>query len=212
MARKVNRPTTSIATLWPVAVAILVVAGAVALLVLHVQTASAPPSAAPSVFEGEHYPSQGHEGHMPGDERRYAHFKYSSDPPTSGYHREVMTSVLVSSVPLPKYVQVHLLEHGNVLLQYNCLLPCPDVVGALTQIADGYDAKLIPPDVAQPTAAEVQGAEESGEAVIVAPYPGMPHRIALTAWTRLATLDDVDRTKITSFIDRWLHDTDNLSQ
>jgi hypothetical protein len=211
MAKKVRRPTASIASLWPVAAAIVVIAGSIALLVAHLNSASAPPTPAPSVFEGEHVPSQGHQGHMPGDDRKFAHFQYSSDPPTSGYHREVMTNTLVSTVPLPKYVQVHLLEHGNVLLQYNCLLPCPDIVGALTQIANGYDAKLLPGGV-EPTPAQVQSAEESGEAVLVAPYPGMPHRIALTAWTRLATLDDLDRTKITSFIDRWLHDDDNLSQ
>jgi hypothetical protein len=212
MAKKIKRPTTSIASLWPVAAAILVIAASIALLLTHVRTASAPPSPAPSVFEGEHFPSQGHEGHMPGDDRKFAHFQYSSDPPTSGYHREVMTKLLVSPVPLPKYVQVHLLEHGNVLLQYNCLLPCPGIIAGLTQIANGYNAKLLPPGVVQPTADEVQSAEESGESVLVAPYPGMSHRIALTAWTRLATLDDIDRTKITSFIDRWLHDNDNLSQ
>jgi hypothetical protein len=211
MARRVNRPTSSAASLWPVLVAFAVIAASVALLVTHVRTVSAPPSPAPSVFEGDHYPSQGHEGHMPGDDRKYAHFRYSSDPPTSGYHREVTTSVLVSPVPLPKYVQVHLLEHGNILLQYNCLL-CPDVIAQLTQIANGYNAKLLPPGTVEPTADEVKSAEESGEAVIVAPYPGMAHKIALTAWTRLATLDDVDRTKITSFIDRWLHDPVNLSQ
>lgn len=211
MARKVKRQSPSIASLWPVAVAILVIGASIAVLVAHVRTATAPPTPAPSVFEGEHFPSQGHQGHMPGDDRKFAHFQYSSDPPTSGYHREITTSLLVSPTALPKYVQVHLLEHGNILLQYNCLLPCPDVVAALTQIANGYNAKLLPPGT-QPTPDEVRGVEESGQAVLVAPYPGMSHKIALTAWTRLATFDEVDPAKITSFIDRWLHDSDNLSQ
>jgi Protein of unknown function (DUF3105) len=211
MSKRVKKSMTPVASLWPVAVALLVVAGAIALLVIHMNSANAPPAPAPSVFAGEHYPSQGHEGHMPGDDKRFAHFHYNSDPPTSGYHREVMTRVLVSPVPLPKYVQVHLLEHGNVLLQYNCLI-CPDVVSQLTDIASEYNAKVLPPGTIDPTPEDVGAAEENGQAVIVAPYPGMPHKIALTAWTRLATLDDVNRTDIVSFINQWLHNIDNMNQ
>jgi hypothetical protein len=36
--------------------------------------------------------------------------------------------------------------------------------------------------------------------VILAPYPGMKNRIALTAWTRLETLDDFDETRVERFI------------
>jgi hypothetical protein len=211
MVRKVQPPTRSVGSLWPVAVAVLVVAGAVALLVLHLQNSNAPPQPAPSVFAGEHFPSQGHQGHMPGDDRRFAHFKYNSDPPTSGYHREVATNFFINPGPLPKFVQVHLLEHGNILVQYNCML-CPDVIAQLTGIAESYDVKQLPPGTITPTPDEVRGAEENGLAVIVAPYPGMAHKIALTAWTRLATADAVNKTDIESFINQWLRNPDNLSQ
>lgn len=211
MARKIQKSQSSATSFWPVVVALVVIAGFAVLLFLHVRSANAPPQPAPSVFAGDHFPSQGHQGHMPGDDRRFAHFQYSSDPPTSGYHREVMTQVLINTSPLPKYVQVHMLEHGNILLQYNCLL-CPDVVGKLTEIANEFDSRLLPPGTLQPTPDQVGSAEESGLAVIVAPYPGMPHKIALTAWTRLATLDAVDKTKIMSFINQWLHNQDNMNQ
>jgi hypothetical protein len=36
--------------------------------------------------------------------------------------------------------------------------------------------------------------------VILAPYPGMKSRIALTAWTRLETMDEVDEARIERFI------------
>jgi len=36
--------------------------------------------------------------------------------------------------------------------------------------------------------------------VVLAPYPTMQHRIALTAWTRLETLDDFDEARIERFI------------
>ncbi len=211
MAKRIKKPDSSASSLWPLAIALVVIAGVVLLLIVHLRSANAPPQPAPSVFAGDHYPSQGHQGHMPGDDRRFAHYKYSSDPPTSGYHREVTTKALINATPLPKYVQVHLLEHGNILLQYNCLL-CPDVAEQLAEIANEFDARLLPPGTTQPTPDQVRSAEEGGLAVIVAPYPGMPHKIAVTAWTRLATLDAVDKTKIMSFINQWLRNEDNLNQ
>jgi len=58
----------------------------------------------------------------------------------------------------------------------------------------------------------VQNAEEQGMAVIVAPYPQMKSQIALTAWTRLATLNKPDQAKILSFITWFLHNSTNTSQ
>ncbi|MDQ6780159.1 MAG: DUF3105 domain-containing protein, partial [Candidatus Eremiobacteraeota bacterium] len=81
--------------------------------------AAAVPQATPTPFLGAAYASQGHQGHGSGDLKRYAHFQYSTNPPTSGFHREVFTRSFVEDKPIPDYVQVHLLEHGNVLLQYN---------------------------------------------------------------------------------------------
>ncbi|MBV8597166.1 MAG: DUF3105 domain-containing protein, partial [Candidatus Eremiobacteraeota bacterium] len=45
-----------------------------------------------------------------------------------------------------------------------------------------------------------QNAEDQGKAVIVAPYPHMKKRVALTAWTHLGALSKVDQAKIESFI------------
>ena len=98
--------------------------------------ASASPSAGPSAseptkqppvptnanagpaFAGTAYPSQGHSHLLPGEPDD---FVYNSDPPTSGPHREMFNDVFISSTSLPVYLQVHLLEHGNVLLQYSCV-------------------------------------------------------------------------------------------
>lgn len=163
--------------------------------------ASAPP------FTGKAYPSQGHAHLNPGEPDD---FVYNSNPPTSGPHREMFTDTFISPEPLPNYVQVHLLEHGNVLLQYNC--SCPDLAAALGSIAMIYDSHLLPANELQPSAADVQNGEEQGSAVIVAPYPHMKSTIALTAWTRLATLPAADKQKIVSFIDTYLHNEANASQ
>jgi hypothetical protein len=195
-----------------VLVAIIAVALAAWLLLSHLNTSAvAPyPSPSPSVFPNRHYPSQGHQGHAPGDAKRFAHFVYSSEPPTSGYHLELFPTGFVNDAPLPKYVQVHLLEHGNILLQYNCM--CPDTVNDLTAIANEFNARLIPAGVTAPTPEQMRQALEQGLAVVVAPDPSMPYKIALTAWTRLATMDTVNKADVVSFINRWLHDPDNLQQ
>ena len=169
--------------------------------------ASSAPSPAGPAFSGAAYPSQGH-AHLNPDEPD--DFVYNSNPPTSGPHKEIFSDQFVNPNPLPVYVQVHLLEHGNVLLQYNCA--CPEVAASLSSIAYQYDSALIAPNELQPAPAEVQAGEEQGKAVIVAPYPQMKSRIALTAWTRLATLSAVDKQKIQSFIGLYLSNTANASQ
>lgn len=158
-------------------------------------------ASAPAVFlvEGTHYPSQGHTHLTPGEPDD---FVYSSDPPTSGPHRELFTDAFINSAPIPKYTQAHLLEHGNVLLQYDCT--CPDVIAALTAIALRFDKTLVSSSAAAVGAADVAAAEDAGRAVIVAPYPHMQHRVALTAWTHLETLSGADPRTIEGFINAHL--------
>jgi len=166
---------------------------------------SAAPAGAP--FAGKSFPSQGHT-HL--DPAEPDDFVYNSNPPTSGPHKEIFSDQFVNPNPLTVYVQVHLLEHGNVLLQYSCT--CPDVAASLSAIAYEYDSKLIAPDELQPTAQEVQNGEEQGKAVIVAPYTAMKSKIALTAWTRLGVLSSVDKPRIESFISLYLNNASNASQ
>jgi hypothetical protein len=158
-------------------------------------------------FYGRFYPSQGHAHLDPGTADD---FVYNSNPPTSGPHREIFTDTFLSPAPLPPYVAAHLLEHGNVILEYNCI--CPDIAAGLDSIATSFDNKLIPSDHLQPTAQDVQSAEEQGMVVLVAPYPHMKSKIALTAWTRLATLNAVDQAKILSFVNTFLHNATNAAQ
>ena len=158
-------------------------------------------------FAGTHYPSQGHAHLAPSEADD---FVYNSNPPTSGPHKEIFSTQFVNPTPLPAYVQVHLLEHGNVLLQYSCT--CPDIAASLGAIAYQYDAGLIAPNELAPTSEEVQGGEEQGKAVIVAPNPAMKSKIAVTAWTRLGVLKSLDKPRIESFIKFYLGNSANASQ
>jgi len=159
---------------------------------------TASPAAGPA-FVGTKYPSQGHTHLVPGEPDD---FVYNSNPPTSGPHREMFSDAFVNAASLPVYVQVHLLEHGNVLLQYSCI--CPDVAAALIKIAMRYNQQFLTAGETQATTAQVQNAEDQGKAVVVAPYPRMQERIAITAWTHLGVLPKVDEAKIESFIDAHL--------
>ena len=169
--------------------------------------AAAPAASSPGVF----YKSQGHQGHAGESQAYIEHFKYSSNPPTSGAHRETFSKAFISKTPLPKYIQVHLLEHGNVLIQYHCF-SCPDVVANLESIAHRFDDRLVQVTQSAPTSADVGTAEEQGEAVIVAPNNDMDSKIALTAWTRLETLDNPDERSIVEFINAYLHNAENIKQ
>ena len=103
------------------------------------------------------------------------HLPYNSDPPTSGPHLPYIAPWGIHTAPIAKEVQVHNLEDGGVLVQYNC--DCPELVAKLKAIVKRYDKE-----------------------VILAPYPGMKSRIALTAWGRIDTFDDFDEARIVRFI------------
>jgi hypothetical protein len=106
------------------------------------------------------------------------HVPYNTDPPTSGPHLPYIAPWGVHTTPVARELQVHNLEDRGVIVQYNC--ECPDLVAQLRAIVQRYDRY-----------------------VILAPYPGMKNRIALTAWGRIDLFDDFDEKRITRFIDAY---------
>jgi hypothetical protein len=105
------------------------------------------------------------------------HIPYNSDPPTSGPHTPYLAKWGIHDRPVPREEQVHNLEDGGVIIQYNCPEGCRELVEKLSAITRRY------------------------ERLILAPYPGMDKRIALTAWRRLDTFDEFDEQRIIRFID-----------
>lgn len=110
--------------------------------------------------------------------------RYNSDPPTSGPHLPSIAQWGVHENPVPKELQVHNLEDGGVVIQYNCSQAdqqCKTLIQKLSQIVRRYDH------------------------AILAPYPGLSHRIALTAWSRIDKFDDFDEKRIVRFIESYIH-------
>ncbi|MFP5344721.1 MAG: DUF3105 domain-containing protein, partial [Gammaproteobacteria bacterium] len=104
------------------------------------------------------------------------HPPYNSNPPTSGHHTRYTAEPGVHKLPIPPEVQVSNLINGAVLVQYHCPQGCAELVQQLEALVDKYGQ------------------------VIVAPYPLMDSKIALTAWQRIETLKEFDEKRIAAFI------------
>jgi len=107
------------------------------------------------------------------------HMPYNSIPPTSGPHFPYIAKWGVSKTPIADELQVHNLEDGGVMIQYNCQ-NCDVLVAQLEKFAVKYNR------------------------VIVAPYPKMKTPIALTAWGRIDTMDQADEDRIDRFIKAYM--------
>jgi hypothetical protein len=100
---------------------------------------------------------------------------YNSNPPTSGPHAATPAPCGIYRQPVPDLNQVHDLEHGVVVIQYG-----PGTTDEERQQLEDF-------------------ARDAGTHVIVAPREGMDQKIAVTAWTRLMTMDEVDVAALEGF-------------
>jgi hypothetical protein len=114
--------------------------------------------------------------------RGQSHPPYNSVPPTSGWHYgDAVAPPGISRDPIQNEIQVHNLEHGEIMVQYDCPNGCADMVSKLETIVRGYPKK-----------------------VILAPYPGLfeqtQHTLVVSAWGKLVYLDAADEAFIKRFI------------
>jgi hypothetical protein len=111
---------------------------------------------------GEMFPNEGQQHVAEGSP-----IQYKSVPPTSGPHYPAPKDWGVFDQAVVPGYWVHNLEHGGVVLLYNCPSGCPDVVSV------GQDAfKTFPKD-------------KYGEVkLVVTPYSGLPDgvEVAAVAW------------------------------
>lgn len=101
--------------------------------------------------------------------------KWNSIPPTSGRHFQTPVLFGIYTEPLDEIRIVHNLEHGAVVLQYGSKVPA-SMVDAITAWYRG-----------------------SANGLIVAPYPKLGDKVALTAWTQWAECTGFDEQAATAF-------------
>ena len=105
-----------------------------------------------------------------------SHAPYNTNPPTSGWHYDRWASWGVKSEPLPSELFIHNMEHGGVILHYNCPDGCPDEVEKMSDIVRRTDETILMPN------------------------PDMESRFALTAWNWLLTMDEYDDALARDFV------------
>ena len=110
---------------------------------------------------------------------------YSSVPPTSGPHWGSSSTTPapwgIYTTPVPNERQVHNLEHGGVMIQYNT--QDQDLISQLRQFT-----------LRQPSFPCF---------IILAPYPDMPFIIAVTAWRARDTMDAYDEARLQEFVNAY---------
>ena len=109
---------------------------------------------------------------------------YSSNPPCIGQHygRVVPGGVYTSAVA-PEY-WVHDLEHGAIVMLYDCSTGCTGEMDALEAIANAR-----PPDA------------RGRFCWLLSPYNGMGSRVAVIAWGWVYQADCIHEDEINAFID-----------
>jgi hypothetical protein len=112
--------------------------------------------------------------------------EYNSRPPTSGPHFAAWYPTYgVFEQEIPAGNWVHNMEHGAVVLLYNCPEACPDLVNQIRQLHNDLP--------------KGRNARRGVARMLALPYKDMDHRIAVVAWGWLLELDQFDRDQILRF-------------
>ncbi len=114
---------------------------------------------------------------------------YNSNPPTSGPHASAPAEWGVHDLPVAKEALPHNMEHGGVVVLYDCSAgeaPLDDA--GCQNLRDQLEA------VTEENVAD-------GKLVLMAPYDNMDYRIALTAWRTLDGFQEFDGERVQAFID-----------
>ncbi len=117
--------------------------------------------------------------------------QYDSNPPSSGPHYPIWAAYQAYTTPVPREYYVHDLEHGAIVLVYNCpdAGGCPDVAAALQKVSDSL------PDDPLCTSA--------GEGVrvrtVITPDPLLDVPVAAAAWGWVYRAQCVDLPTLEAF-------------
>lgn len=102
---------------------------------------------------------------------------YNDPPPVGGPHTSCWLDYRVYAQAQDPGRWVHNLEHGGVVLLYNCHDDCPEEVDALSTFATEHPR------------------------TILTPYPELPTRFAVVAWGHRLMMDCLDPVAVQSFYD-----------
>jgi hypothetical protein len=115
---------------------------------------------------------------------------YATNPPSGGDHWPIWAAFKSYTVPVPRPVAVHNLEHGGVALAYRCAEPCPEVIAALQAVIDG--AADDPTCSPLPAGPRVR--------LLLTPDDALDTPVAAAAWGATYTATCLDTGSLSSFV------------
>jgi hypothetical protein len=131
----------------------------------------------------EEFPSEGNDHVAPGTK-----VQYRTNPPTSGNHYPAWSDWGVFDTAPADETLVHNLEHGGIVIFYDCPKGCPSAKNSLAGYANRYDSKGF-------------------TGIMLVPRSNMPEgaRIALVSWQNRMLLQTLDVNKINDFVAKRLN-------
>jgi hypothetical protein len=102
-----------------------------------------------------------------------------SDPPTSGKHYQVPPPLMIYDEPVPQWILLHALEHGNVLVQYGDKVSASDREALRAAVLSHRTHTLM------------------------APYPKLGKRVVYTAWQRMLNCTGFQKDALTGAQAKW---------
>lgn len=131
---------------------------------------------------------------------------YNSNPPTSGAHDPEWTKPGIYDAPVGVGHLVHSLEHGYVLITYNCN-PQASASATFTQASAANASALLAQPQWQDSSCQqlktqlkdLANTEKLWKLIVIA-WPWQKDTIALTAWQRIDSFSSFDKNRITNFI------------
>jgi hypothetical protein len=108
---------------------------------------------------------------------------YGTNPPSSGNHYSVWAAYKTYDRPFSRGFWVHSLEHGAVVITYNCPEGCADEVAAVQAFID-----CLPADCG-----------DSVRRMILTPDPDLDVRFAASAWGHTLRANCFDRDAFSKF-------------
>jgi len=117
--------------------------------------------------------------------------EYLATPASSGDHYGVWADFQEYQSPVPEGFLVHSMEHGGVVMHYNCEGPCPELIQTLREIKESFG-----PDERCESVPDVLNR------IIIAPNPSLDVPLAISAWERVYRATCLHQPSIDAFLEQ----------
>ncbi len=140
------------------------------------------------------------------DHTKLDEFKYNSNPPTSGPHDPDSIRPGIYGEAQDKYKLIHSLEHGYVVVHYNCALPISNFQFSISKVSAHEDNEVatdsgtIKTDCALAQTLVDWAKKMELKKLIVQPNSTIDKSIVLVAWDRMLKMDTFDEKLAEKFV------------